>query len=268
MRRRRFGSSAALTAQTDIKNWEYALETLARAPVSVVTVTYNNLEGLVRTLDSLKKLSVKPSEVLVMDGASTDGTAAAVSRISDGMPELRFVSERDAGIYDAMNKGRALAASPLIHYLNAGDIVVGEPYATVNEPTRLIVEICETGERVAWQDFIKLRGFGYCHQGLIFPRSHPEYDTRYKISGDLDVIMRTFPSGVFDLPVAPHGRVRYYLGGVSSRRSLLLDREVVKIAARNQGLAAALQLASIALGRHLLPRFLRRFYARSFHLSR
>jgi glycosyltransferase involved in cell wall biosynthesis len=244
------------------------LETLARAPVTVVTVTYNNLDGLLKTLESLKKLSVKPSEILVMDGVSTDGTFAALSRICAEMPELRFVSERDGGIYDAMNKGRALATSPLIHYLNAGDIVLGEPYATASEPTRLIVEICETGDRVAWQDFIKLRGFGYCHQGLIFPRSHPEYDTQYKISGDLDVIMRTFPTGVFDLPVAPHGRVRYYLGGISSKRSLLLDREVVTIAARNQGFIAAFQLASIALARHLMPRFLRRLYARSFYYSR
>ena len=244
------------------------MERPARAPVSVVTVTYNNLDGLVKTLESLNGLSVKPSEVLVMDGASTDGTAAALSRISDGMPELRFVSEPDGGIYDAMNKGRALATSPLIHYLNAGDIVLGEPYATANEPTRLIVEICETGDQVAWQDFIKLKGFGYCHQGLIFPRSHPEYDTQYKILGDLDVIMRTFPSGVFGLPVAPRGRVRYYLGGISSRRSFLLDREVLKITARNQGIGAAFQLASIALARHLFPRFLRRLYARFFHYSR
>jgi glycosyltransferase involved in cell wall biosynthesis len=238
-----------------------------RAPVSVVTVTYNNLQGLLKTLESLKKLCVKPSEVIVIDGASTDDTAEALTRISDEMTELRFVSERDGGIFDAMNKGRSLASSPLIHYLNAGDIVLGEPYANVNEPTRLVVEICEAGDRVAWQEFIRLRGFGYCHQGLLFPRSHPEYDTQYKVAGDLDVIMRTFPSGVFDLPVAPHGRVRYYLGGVSSKRSSLLDREVIKIAARNQGISAALNLASIALGRHLMPRFLRRLYARSFYSS-
>lgn len=244
-----------------------AIETPEAAAISVVTVTYNNLQGLVKTLESLSKLTVQPLELLVIDGASTDGTSQALADFSARMPRMRFISEPDGGIYHAMNKGRALAKGVLIHYLNAGDIVLGEPYSGIKAPTRLKVEICESGDRVSWQDFIKLRGFGYCHQGLIFPAHHPAYDTQYKISGDLDVIMRTFPEGVYGLPVASHGGVRYFLGGVSSNRSALLDRELIQIAARNRGFGAAISMGSIALGRRLLPRFVRRWYARSFHLS-
>jgi glycosyltransferase involved in cell wall biosynthesis len=243
-----------------------AIETPRAAAISVVTVTYNNLRGLVRTLESLSRLTVEPLEVLVIDGASTDGTSETLAEFSLRMPRLRFISEPDSGIYHAMNKGRALAKGALIHYLNAGDIVLGEPYSGIEGPSRLMVEICEAGDRVSWQDFIKLRGFGYCHQGLIFPAEHPAYDTQYKISGDLDVIMRTFPQGIYGLPVASHGAVRYFLGGVSSSRSALLDRELIKIAAKNRGVVTAISMGSIALGRRLLPRFLRRLYARSFHL--
>jgi glycosyltransferase involved in cell wall biosynthesis len=243
-------------------------ESGSSVPVSVVTVTYNNAQGLVKTLDSLRDLQVRPSEILVVDGGSGDGTLDVLREYAELIPELRYVSERDNGIYAAMNKGKRLAAHPLIHYLNAGDIVLGEPYRSVGQPTRLPVEICTTDDQVGWKDFIKLRGFGYCHQGLLFPASHPDYDTRYRIAGDFDVIMRSFPDGLFDLPVSSHGRVRYYLGGVSSQRSARLDREVVTIAARNRGLVTAGSLLAVVVARRLLPRPLRRMCARLVQVLR
>lgn len=238
------------------------------APVSVVTVTYNNVQNLAKTLDSLRALRTRPAQILVIDGGSRDSTVELLDRYQRSLPELRYVSEEDEGIYAAMNKGKRLVQQPLIHYLNAGDIVLGEPYETVERPMRLPVEISSLDEQRGWQDFIKLGGFGYCHQGLIFPASHPEYDTRYRIAGDFDVIMRTFPKGLHGLPVAPSGRVRYYLGGVSSQRSARLDREVVAIAARNRGFAAAVYMLAIVFARRLLPRPLRRMGARIVHVLR
>jgi glycosyltransferase involved in cell wall biosynthesis len=232
------------------------------ASVSVVTVTYNNVQGLVKTLDSLRTLLTRPAEIVVIDGGSSDGTMDLLRSYAALLPGLRHVCEPDHGIYDAMNKGKRLAAYPLIHYLNAGDIVLGEPYEGVERPTRLHVEIFTADEQMGWLDFIKLRGFGYNHQGLIFPASHPEYDLRYRIAGDFDVIMRSFPLGLYDLPVCPHGRVRYYLGGVSSQRSARLDREIITIAARNRGLATAAALLLVVVARRLLPRQLRRACAR------
>jgi glycosyltransferase involved in cell wall biosynthesis len=231
------------------------------APVSVVTVTYNNAQGLGKTLDSLRALQLRPAEILVIDGGSSDETQEVLRQYAELLPELRFVSERDDGIYAAMNKGRRLAAQPLVHYLNAGDIVLGEPYRTVEQPTRLPVEIYTADDKGGWNDFIKLRGYGYCHQGLLFPASHPDYDARYRIAGDFDVIMRSFPGGLYDLPLSCHGRVRYYLGGISSQRSAQLDREIVTIAARNLGLVAAGLLLTTIMARRLLPRPLRRTLA-------
>lgn len=239
-----------------------------RAPVSVVTVTYNNVRGLVKTLDSLAALRVQPAEILVIDGGSSDGSVEILKAYAQRMAGLRYVSERDGGIYPAMNKGKHLASQRLIHYLNAGDIVVGEPYQEVERPTRLTVEIHTADDQLGWQDFIKLRGFGYCHQGLLFPAAHPDYDSRYTIAGDFDVIMRSFPEGLRDLPVSSHGRVRYYLGGVSSQRSARLDREVVSIAARNRGVLMAASLLTVIVARRLLPRPLRRMCARLVQVLR
>jgi glycosyltransferase involved in cell wall biosynthesis len=231
------------------------------APVSVVTVTYNNSRALAKTLDSLVALRVQPAEVLVIDGGSTDSSVEVLKSYAQLMTQLRFVSERDGGIYPAMNKGKRLASQRLIHYLNAGDIVMGEPYRDVEQPTRLPVEIYITDDQLGWRDFVKLRGFGYCHQGLLFPVEHPDYDTRYKIAGDFDVIMRSFRKGLRDLPVSQHGRVRYYLGGVSSQRSARLDREAILIAARNRGALMAGYVLMVVVSRRLLPRPLRRMCA-------
>lgn len=238
------------------------------APVSVITVTYNNLSGLVRTLDSLACLQMQPAEILVIDGGSADGSVEVLKTYAQRMTRLRYVSERDGGIYPAMNKGRALATQPLIHYLNAGDIVLGDPYRDVVQPTRLIVEIYTADDQAGWQDFIKLRGFGYCHQGILFPASHPDYDSRYKIAGDFDLIMRSFPAGLQHLPVSSGGRVRYYLGGVSSQRSACLDREVVTIAARNRGAFMAASVLTMIVSRRLVPRPLRRLCARFIQVLR
>lgn len=233
--------------------------------ISVVTVTYNNVLGLVKTIDSLRKLEHKPDEILVIDGGSNDGTLEVLKKYSIDLPELKFVSERDKGIYDAMNKGKLLAKGQVVHYLNAGDIVFGEPYLGVLGPLRLPVEIFTTDDKMGWSDFVKMRGYGYCHQGILFPSSHATYDTRYKIAGDFDVIMRTFPNGLYCLPISCNGGVRYYLGGVSSNRSFLLDTEVIVIAQRNRGVFSALYFFAFIATRRFVPRFLRRLYVRLRH---
>ena len=233
--------------------------------ISVVTVTYDNVLGLIKTLDSLKKLAHKPDEILVIDGGSNDGTLDVLKKYSIDLPELKFISERDNGIYDAMNKGKLLAKGQIVHYLNAGDIVFGEPYLGVLGPLRLPVEIFTIDDKMGWLDFVKMRGYGYCHQGILFPSSHASYDTRYKIAGDFDAIMRTFPNGLHYLPISCNGGVRYYLGGVSSNRSFSLDTEVIIIAQRNRGVLSAFYFLAFIAIRRLVPRFFRRLYVRLRH---
>lgn len=88
-------------------------------PITVVTVVRNDLVRLQRTWRSLQEQDLASVEWLVIDGASTDGTVAWLSQLSD--ERLRYVSEPDAGIYDAMNTGLAMASGSLITFLNAGD---------------------------------------------------------------------------------------------------------------------------------------------------
>lgn len=94
---------------------------------TVITCTYNAHEVVKRTLDSVLSQTYPVVEHLIIDGASTDGTVAVVqsyqerSRKRDGRFRVRMVSEKDRGLYFAMNKGLEMAENDYVVFLNAGD---------------------------------------------------------------------------------------------------------------------------------------------------
>jgi glycosyltransferase involved in cell wall biosynthesis len=90
--------------------------------VSVVTVCRNSADTIAETLHSVAAQSHADIEHIVIDGASNDGTVEIVRR--EGIHVARFVTERDLGIYDAMNKGLALATGELVGFLNSDDAYV------------------------------------------------------------------------------------------------------------------------------------------------
>lgn len=86
---------------------------------SIITVTYNSKDGLEKTIKSVKNQSLKDYEYIVIDGKSTDGTVDIIKKYQNNIDY--WVSEKDEGIYDAMNKGVAAATGVLVFFLNAGD---------------------------------------------------------------------------------------------------------------------------------------------------
>jgi glycosyltransferase involved in cell wall biosynthesis len=88
--------------------------------ITIVTVAYNASDSIVRTLESVKSQTYKNIEYIVIDGGSTDATLSSVNEYRDTVSVL--ISERDEGIYDAMNKGAAKATGEYITFLNAGDV--------------------------------------------------------------------------------------------------------------------------------------------------
>lgn len=88
--------------------------------ISVISITYNNLEGLKKTLQSYLLLDRTDTELVVVDGNSTDGTSDYLKNLP-AQKSIRYISEKDKGIYDAMNKGIALAGGEWVIFMNAGD---------------------------------------------------------------------------------------------------------------------------------------------------
>ena len=87
--------------------------------LSIITINYNNLDGLKRTVESVVNQTWQEFEYIIIDGGSTDGSAEYIESQSDKIDY--WVSEPDKGIYNAMNKGIAKATGEYLLFLNSGD---------------------------------------------------------------------------------------------------------------------------------------------------
>jgi len=89
--------------------------------LSIITINRNNAAGLEKTLQSVASQTFKGFEYIVVDGASTDGSVEVIKKFEPQFANLKWVSEPDSGIYNAMNKGVRLASGDYVQILNSGD---------------------------------------------------------------------------------------------------------------------------------------------------
>ena len=87
--------------------------------LSIITINYNNKDGLQKTIESIVTQSFNDFEWIVIDGGSTDGSRELIERYADHM--AYWVSEPDKGVYNAMNKGIMVAKGEYINFMNSGD---------------------------------------------------------------------------------------------------------------------------------------------------
>jgi glycosyltransferase involved in cell wall biosynthesis len=91
--------------------------------ISIITINYNNAEGLKNTIQSVSNQFIDYFEYIVVDGGSSDGSVEIIKQSSK---ITKWVSEKDKGIYDAMNKGIAKASGEYCLFLNSGDVLVDD----------------------------------------------------------------------------------------------------------------------------------------------
>ena len=175
--------------------------------LSIVTITFNAGAVLQRTMDSVAEQDYPYIDYVLVDGASRDHTVALIEAQQQHMP-LRFVSEPDKGLYDAMNKGLAMATGDYILFLNAGDTladahVISEmfakhPGADVYYGHAMVVNLDgrELGlrqplppEKLDWRSL--QWGMSVCHQAFVIKRNLAlPYDLQYRICADIDWMIR------------------------------------------------------------------------------
>ncbi len=100
------------------------MTTLSSPVCSVVTVTFNNAAELEKTILSVINQDYSNYEFIIIDGGSTDSTMEVITKYSENIDH--WVSEDDAGIYDAMNKGIGFSKGKWLNFMNAGDIYINE----------------------------------------------------------------------------------------------------------------------------------------------
>ena len=202
---------------------------------SIITVTRNAAATLERSIQSVAKQRHRPIDYIIVDGASSDGTSAIVERY--GGVVTRFTSERDEGIYDAMNKGLALARGDFIYFLGADDSLIDDRTLTDvaasldRAPCDLLyggIDVRSTDGRVV--PFMPpppdealsfmIRG---ClpHQASFASRRAfdriGEFDTRYRIAGDYDWFLRVLTCGDLTARRIERRIASYQMGGMSNR---------------------------------------------------
>ena len=94
--------------------------------LSIITINRNNVEGLEKTMQSVASQTFMGFEYVVIDGASTDGSVEVIKRLEPRFAHLKWVSEPDKGIYNAMNKGLRMASGDYIQILNSADCLASD----------------------------------------------------------------------------------------------------------------------------------------------
>lgn len=99
--------------------------------LSIVTINFNNVEGLTKTLASVQHQTCRDFQYVIVDGASTDGSVEVIKQYAESNPNVIYISEPDSGIYCAMNKGIRLAEGDFVEFLNSGDCLMSDDVVDV-----------------------------------------------------------------------------------------------------------------------------------------
>lgn len=192
--------------------------------ISIVIVTFNAEKSLRSCLDSVRKFTDSASEVIVVDGQSSDKTLSILNRYSDLVSVL--ISEEDCGIYDAMNKGVCKASGDFIYFLGSDDTLAMNfndlynvllksdtvYYGDVNlVPANKIY-----GGRFSTRDIINRN---LCHQSIFYPRevffSH-KYGSEYKYMEDYHLNLQLWGSSKYKFEYINFCIANYRTDGSSS----------------------------------------------------
>ena len=205
---------------------------------SIITVTLDNLNGLKKTHQSIELQSFDNYEWIVIDGESQDGTVNFLETI-----KANYISEKDNGIYDAMNKGIARANGQYLIFMNAGDAL--ESKNTLNEIAERLKDQSydflygDSAEKVGEQIYFKRARLHYKitegmfthHQAMIYSKKMLDdicYYTNYKIAADYDLTWNVLNKST-DILYLPFPICLFESGGVSQKQVMTGRKEQFKI---------------------------------------
>lgn len=204
--------------------------------ISVITAVFNCRDTIDEALASVASQDYPDVQHVVIDGGSTDGTLQALERQRSRIDVL--VSEKDGGIYDALNKGIALSVGEAIGFLHADDLLADERVLS-----RIAAALSRPGVEAVYGDLVYVRRkdpgrvVRYWRAGEFAPAKlcrgwmppHPtlyvkrevyerlgHFDTSMRIAADYDCILRFFGRGGVRPAYVPEVLVKMRLGGTSN----------------------------------------------------
>ena len=215
--------------------------------VSIITVVYNDPEGLERTIKSVIAQDFSDYEYIVIDGGSTDSTKEIIKKYSEFISF--WISENDNGIYDAMNKGIEVAKGNWLNFMNAGDtfadhLVLSNVKHCFFEDVDLLYGDKLSKRKIETPfpvSYLKKGIIFSCHQSMFFRKKEYRYNLRYKIYSDYDYVCKYYknsPSSIryIDVVIAD-----FEGGGVSSKVSFQKRLDKYRIVYENFGIRGVVE---------------------------
>jgi glycosyltransferase involved in cell wall biosynthesis len=180
--------------------------------LTIVTVVLNKEEVIENTLLSVINQSYFNIEYIVIDGGSKDGTMEVINKYKENINHI--ISEKDGGIYDAMNKGINLAKGSWINFMNAGDrftnndVISKLPFSSCDINPILYGNRSHNGS-IIYPNSCRSLKFGEimaCHQSMFFNinpifKKSVLYDTKFLIYADYELVNRLY---------LEYGNFKYY----------------------------------------------------------
>ena len=198
--------------------------------ISIVTVVFNGKNEISRTIDSVLKQSYKNVQYIIIDGGSNDGTIEIIKNNASNIDI--FISEPDKGIYDAMNKGMALANGDYLIFMNAGDTFYNpDVISNIFDKTEIhkfdlifgkSISFYKNIEKVRYRDFRLSNKNWYFnwmpnHQAVFISRkifrSH-KFNLEHKLNSDTIFLRKVF--GLYSYKYVDQIVSRFEIGGSSN----------------------------------------------------
>lgn len=221
--------------------------------ITIITVSYNSGQTIEKAILSVINQDYKDIEYIIVDGGSTDGTVDIIKKYENYI--YKWISEPDQGIYDAMNKGIAMATGDVIAFLNSDDWYMEDTLAYVSKRFQDKKIMILAGEGYVWQGEIRggvsqntlnndsdIRFKMTCFHPSTFARKEVfekigGFDTNYKIAADYAWMLKAYDSGIVpariskclsNFEVGGASNV-YILEGVAECKRISLDALNVKL---------------------------------------
>lgn len=223
--------------------------------ISIITVCYNSAATIEKTIQSVANQTYADIEYIVIDGNSKDATVAIIEKNKDTISN--YITEPDKGLYDAMNKGIALATGDLVGILNSDDTFYNDKVLEqvvnfhqanpeITASVGNIVQHNEKGKVVRkysaknWQPEKLKIGFMPAHPAIFFKRDlfekYGNYQLDFKIGADYELITRFFLKHTISWQYSGITTTAMLIGGVSSSgwsSYQLISKEIQKALSRN-----------------------------------
>lgn len=215
--------------------------------VSIITVCYNSEKTIRDTIESVIKQTYSNIEYIIVDGQSSDKTMSIVNEYKDSIDVV--VSEKDRGLYDAMNKGLDLATGDLIGVLNSDDVffsseTIQQIVVSASEFDGIYADIGFYDESLTRKTrHYSSKGFHKAKFSRGFMPAHPScylkkevieqvghYSLSYKIAADFDYLLRAFSLPNISFHYINKEVVKMREGGVSTSglsANILLNKEII-----------------------------------------